>query len=410
MKCFLDDQFRNGRRSPARSINEQGSQTDGPHPTGGDPFENYAYGQNEERLPLIDAQLQHQSVEKLAEISGQMLQDGFEVNTYMQVGGLEDIDGLYRGEKDAGVKSVDIDIGDNGADSTIKYESLENAVRNLSQMSIDQQATGADACGPSQESMLPELASLDIERQVSSNISIPRQPADINSSIPNDDSQSISSPLKNEQIYSSFRQKRLSHLDERRDNPQQENSSSPGNRRSSPDSRRRLKDPAQPREPVTDHQAAQSTYTREGFDKLGSKVPMINNRSMKNGPPDPHDHQQVDKTQPNLDGVLRTISLQDSKRQEGAQASTLTRFSNVKPQNSQYGKFQHVPQNNTERTPLLEAAAGSNGLAGQNNLIELQMFNTSLEQTPHGFRIEHTAQSPATDHMHSSHMQHFGNR
>ena len=76
--------------------------------------------------------MQHQPVGKEAGISEELLQDGFEVNTCMQVGGLEDIDGLYRGEKDAGVKSVDIDIGDNGADSTMKYENLETAVRNLS--------------------------------------------------------------------------------------------------------------------------------------------------------------------------------------------------------------------------------------------------------------------------------------
>ena len=99
---------------------------------GGDALENYTFAQNEDRLPLFDPQLQHLSVGKGAGIIGQMPQDGFEVNTFMQVGGLEDIDGLFHGEKDAGVKSVDIDIGDNGADSTIKIENLQTAVRNLS--------------------------------------------------------------------------------------------------------------------------------------------------------------------------------------------------------------------------------------------------------------------------------------
>lgn len=49
----------------------------------------------------------------------------------MQVGGMEDINGLYHDRASAGVKSIDIDIGDNGADSTYKIETLHAAVRRL---------------------------------------------------------------------------------------------------------------------------------------------------------------------------------------------------------------------------------------------------------------------------------------
>lgn len=127
-----------------------------------------------------------------------MQQESLEVNTLMHVGGLEDIDGLYHGQTNAGLKSVDIDIGDNGADSTIRIENLQAAVRNLSDLSNYEHAAGADEGEVVHQSVTPELKSIDMVQPASSNLSIPKQPADINSSLPNDDSHSISSPLKNE--------------------------------------------------------------------------------------------------------------------------------------------------------------------------------------------------------------------
>lgn len=48
----------------------------------------------------------------------------------MQVGGLEDIDGIYYNGD--GETKVGIDIGDNGADSQVNIQRLENVVKQLS--------------------------------------------------------------------------------------------------------------------------------------------------------------------------------------------------------------------------------------------------------------------------------------
>lgn len=214
MKHFLELMYKNGTGAasvPSRiSMNEQGSQTDAPMQTSAlENTNNDCSSKNDNRNSPTSREV-HQKIRFVLESGANTRTSAADAkSTLMHVGGLEDIDDFYNGRTHAGVKSIDIDIGDNGADSTFKIESLQAAVRKLPGLQTKNSFFDGVVRAENHLLFSPEGQSSEAAQPASSALSIPRQPPELNSSIPNDDSQSISSPLRNEQIYSRIRKNRM---------------------------------------------------------------------------------------------------------------------------------------------------------------------------------------------------------
>ena len=134
MKHFLELMYKNGSAaasvSSRISMNEQGSQTDAPMQTTVIETTNQDCSSKHRTSPTNREF--HSNVRFALDSGANTNTSGIDANsTLMHVGGLEDIDDFYNGRTHAGLKSIDIDIGDNGADSTFKIESLHAAVRKL---------------------------------------------------------------------------------------------------------------------------------------------------------------------------------------------------------------------------------------------------------------------------------------